>query len=80
MKPSKPKRPLKNGLKNYWVNTRLARELLAVALATAFIFTLIFYAVYTAEEPLTDLERKDRHLQQQINQLKNELEQCKNLK
>jgi hypothetical protein len=64
-------------LKDYWVETRIAREMLAVALVTALFFALIIWAVYSAEICIKDLDRKDRHLQEQINQLKNDLELCK---
>jgi hypothetical protein len=51
--------------------------MLAVALVTALFFALIIWAVYSAEICIKDLDRKDRHLQEQINQLKNDLELCK---
>jgi hypothetical protein len=68
---------MNKSLKDYWVKTRIAREMLAVALVTALFFALIIWAVYSAEICIKDLERKDRHLQEQINQLKNDLELCK---
>lgn len=64
---------MRKNVKKCWLNTRIAREMLAVALVTALFFALIIWAVYSAEICIKDLERKDRHLQEQINQLKKDL-------